>query len=161
MMVNKDQPHVLVLPEDRANLQLATGFHDEVDPKRQRQMQVLPVAGGWRRVLERFTSDHVVKMRSNLNRFMVLLIDFDDRPERLGVAKATIPPELADRVFGLGVSDRPETLKGKLNISCAEIGSRLGQDCRNDTYATWGHELLQHNASELDRLREYVRPILF
>ena len=160
-MVNKDQLHVLVLPEDRANLQLATGFHDEVDATRQRQMQVLPVAGGWRRVLERFTSDHVVKMRSNPNRFMVLLIDFDGRPERLGVAKAAIPPELADRVFILGARDRPETLKVELNKSCEKIGSRLGQDCRDDTYATWGHELLQHNASELDRLREHVRPILF
>lgn len=160
-MVNKDQPHVLVLPEDRANLQLATGFHDEVDATRQRQMQVLPVAGGWRRVLERFSSDHIDKMRSNPNRFMVLLIDFDGRPERLGVAKAAVPPELADRVFILGARDRPETLKAKLNKSCERIGSRLGQDCRDDTYQTWGHELLQHNADELDRLREHVRPILF
>lgn len=161
MMVNKDQPHVLVLPEDRANLQLATGFHDEVDAARQRQMQVLPVAGGWRRVLERFNSDHVAKMRSNPNRFMVLLIDFDGRPERLGVAKADIPPDLADRVFILGARDRPETLKAEFNESWEAIGSRLGQNCRDDTYATWGHELLQHNASELDRLRAHVRPILF
>ena len=160
-MVNKAQPHVLVLPEDRANLQLATGFHTEVDATRQRQMQVLPVAGGWRRVLERFTSDHKRKMLSNPNRFMVLLIDFDGRPERLGEAKAFVPPELADRVFILGARDRPETLKAELDQSCEKIGSRLGQDCRNDTYATWGTELLQHNASELDRLREYVRPILF
>ena len=160
-MVNKDQLHVLVLPEDRANLQLATGFHGEVDARRQRQMQVLPVAGGWRRVLERFTSDHVVKMRSNPNRFMVLLIDFDGRPERLGEAKGAIPPELTDRVFILGAWDRPEALKAELNQSCEKIGSRLGQDCRDDTYATWGHETLQHNASELDRLREHVRPILF
>jgi hypothetical protein len=161
-MVNRDQPHVLVLPEDRANLQLATGFHNEVDATKQRQMQVLPVAGGWRRVLERFTSDHVDKMRSNPNRFMVLLIDFDGRLQRLDLAKAVIPPELADRVFVLGARERPETLKAALNNkSCETIGSGLGRDCREDTYATWGHELLQHNKNELDRLREHVRTILF
>ena len=50
-MVNKDHLHVIVLPEDHANLQLANGFHKEVAYTRERQMQVLPVAGGWMRVL--------------------------------------------------------------------------------------------------------------
>jgi hypothetical protein len=160
-MVNRAQPHVLVLPEDDANRELANGFHLEVDLTRQRQMQVLPVAGGWRRVLERFRSDHVGKMLSNPKRFMVLLIDFDGRPERLDEAKATIPRGLADRVFILGALDEPEALEAELNQSCENIGSRLAQDCRDDTYATWRHQLLQHNTSELDRLREHVRPILF
>jgi hypothetical protein len=38
MSVNEHQPHVLILPEDRANLQLANGFHLEVPWHRQRQM---------------------------------------------------------------------------------------------------------------------------
>jgi hypothetical protein len=160
-MVNRDQPHVLVLPEDDANRQLANGFLKEVDFTRYRQMQVLPVAGGWMRVLERFRSDHVGKMVSNPNRFMVLLIDFDGRPERLGEAKAEIPTELCDRVFILGARDQPEALKRELKQSCEDVGLRLAQDCRDDTYATWGHQLLQHNATELDRLRAHVRPILF
>ena len=160
-MVNKDHLHVIVLPEDRANLQLANGFHKEVAYTRERQMQVLPVAGGWMRVLERFKSDHVSKMVSNPNRFMVLLIDFDGKPKRLGVAKAEIPTELTDRVFILGAWNHPEALKRELNQSFEEIGSRLAQDCRDDNYVTWGHQLFQHNASELDRLREQVRPILF
>lgn len=160
-MVNRNQPHVLVLPEDDANSQLANGFHKEVDFTRYRQMQVLEVAGGWIRVLERFKADHVAKMVSNPNRFMVLLIDFDGQPERLGKAKAEIPTELADRVFILGAREQPEALKRELSQSCEDIGSRLAHDCRDDTYATWGHQLLQHNASELDRLREDVRPILF
>jgi hypothetical protein len=160
-MVNRNQPHVLVLPEDLANLQFATGFQDEVDAIRQHQIQVLPVAGGWMRVLERFTSDHVLKMRSNHNRFMILLIDFDGILERLSVAEAVIPPELSDRVFILGSRDRPETLKAELNKSFEKIGSRLGQDCRDETYTTWEHELLRHNEDELERLRKYVRPILF
>lgn len=160
-MVNRDRPHVLVLPEDDANRQLANGFLGEVDLTRNRQMQVLPVARGWTRVLERFKLDHVVKMANNPNRFMVLLIDFDERPERLGAVQAEIPIELADRVFVLGAKDTPETLKRELDVSCENIGSRLAQECRDDTDATWGHPLLRHNAAELDRLRARVRQILF
>jgi hypothetical protein len=159
-MVNRDQPHVLVLPEDDANRQLANGFHLQVDFARQRRMQVLPVAGGWIRVLEQFKSDHLNIMVGNPNRFMILLIDFDGRAERLNMAKAAIPDELADRVFILGAFNEPEALKVELG-SFENIGSSLADDCRDDTYTTWGHQLLQHNAGELDRLREYVRPILF
>ena len=41
------------------------------------------------------------------------------------------------------------------------IGSALAKDCRDETDTIWNHNLLRHNASELDRLREHVRPILF
>ncbi len=54
MGVNKNSPHVYVLPEDDANRQLANGFWQGLDWKRQRQMYVLPVAGGWREVLNLF-----------------------------------------------------------------------------------------------------------
>lgn len=60
----------------------------------------------------------------------------------------------------LGALHEPEGLKVGFD-SYENISSRLAKDCRDDTYATWGHHLLQHNASELNRLREHVRPILF
>jgi len=77
-------------------------------------MQVLDVAGGWRNVLSLFNSDHVVEMELNTNRFMVLLIDFDDEENRLEKAKADIPEHMADRVFILGASSDPETFKAKM-----------------------------------------------
>jgi hypothetical protein len=43
MSVNKYLPHVLVLPEDDANRQLATGF--EIEVKHTRRIQVLVEAG--------------------------------------------------------------------------------------------------------------------
>lgn len=166
MSVNKHRPHVFVLPEDDADRQLAKGFHQDVDSNRYHQMQVLPEAGGWTEVLERFKSDHVIEMDRYPHRFMVLLIDFDDREDRLDIAKAAIPDRLTDRVFVLGASKDPEHLlkavrKAKLG-SYEAIGSALAKDCREETdYSTWGHPLLQHNANELARLREHVRPILF
>jgi len=159
MSVNKDRPHVLVLPEDKANLQLATGFHLEVASIR--QMQVLSVAGGWNAVLELFQSDHVSEMDRHPLRFMVLLIDFDSKEDRLNDAKAAIPNHLTDRVFILGVWSEPEALRKATLDSYETIGGKLAKDCREETDTTWQHDLLKHNVSEFDRLREHVRPILF
>jgi hypothetical protein len=160
MSVNKDLPHVQVLPEDDANLRLANGFHLEIDWNRQRQMRVLPVADGWREVLNLFEDVHLGAMNRLPYRLMVLLIDFDHVEGRLWDAKARIPERLTDRVFILGVLSEPEDLKADLG-SYEKIGLALAKDCREGTNTTWGHDLLRHNASELDRLRQYVRPILF
>jgi hypothetical protein len=159
MSVNRFQPHVLVLPEDRANEQLANGFLLDRF-LRPRSIDVLDVAGGWLKVLETFKSVHVRGMGNWRNRFMVLLIDFDGHPERLGEAKGAIPANLNDGVFVLGVWTEPEKLRASLG-PYETIGMALAKDCREGTDTTWGHALLQHNASELDRLRACVRPILF
>ena len=162
MSVNKFLPHVLVLPEDDANRQLANGFLlDDSLAIRRRRIQVLEEAGGWAEVLDRFKSDHIVEMERNANRFMVLLIDFDGKQSRLEKARAVIPEHLNDRVFVLGAWTEPEDLR-KANLGSYEIiGLAMARDCRNETDTTWGHQLLRHNAGELDRLRELVRPILF
>jgi|HubBroStandDraft_4_1064222.scaffolds.fasta_scaffold981346_2 hypothetical protein len=160
MSPNRHRPHVLVLPEDDANRELANGFHLQVDMARQRQMQVLPVAGGWMELLNRFKSEHVRAMDRCPSRFMVLLIDFDGRKNRLQSAKAAIPVQLADRVFVLGAWSNPEALRGDLG-AYEQIGLAMADDCREETDTTWGHKLLRHNAGELGRLREHVRSILF
>lgn len=161
MSVNRDRPHLFILPEDRANSELATGFHLEIDPLRQRQMQILPIAGGWQKVLNIFKADHVAYMRRFPNRFMILVIDFDEREDRFETAQQFIPDDLKDRVFVLGSRKEPEDLRRAGIGSNEDIGLALAKDCREDNYRTWGHELLNHNAGELERLREKVRPIFF
>lgn len=158
-MANKYQPHVLILPEDDANRQLANGFLLRTSVST-RKVQILEVAGGWQEVLERFASDHVWAMQRYPNRHMILLIDFDDRENRLEVAKAAIPAELADRVFILGALTEPEDLKPDLG-PFETIGEGLAKDCDEKTDELWGHALLRHNANELARLRHIVHPILF
>jgi len=150
----------LVLPEDDANRELANGFHLQVDWTRQPRMRVLPVAGGWNEVLERFKSQHVTEMDNYPERFMVLLIDFDGRAESIDTARDAIPRHLANRVFVLGAWSEPEALKAELG-AYENIGFSMADDCREETDVTWGHKLLRHNASELERLRERVRSILF
>lgn len=152
---------MLVLPEDGADRELANGFHLSVDFTRQRQMQVLPVAGGRNEVLERFNSEHVEAMVRYADRFMILLMDFDGEEDWVENAKARIPEYLAERVFILGPLLEPEDLKRANLGAYEEIGAKLADECRRDTDTTWNHPLLRHNTRELDRLREHVRPILF
>jgi hypothetical protein len=157
-MVNKYLPHVFVLPEDDANLQLANEFHLQIN--RPRQMQLLEVAGGWVEVLNLFQHVHVREMERCHHRFMILLIDFDSDPDRLQIAKARIPLGLTDRVFILGVWSEPERLRTNLNSSYKDIGLSMADDCRQGTNEIWGKPLLQHNAGELERLRQHVVPMI-
>ena len=71
-------------------------------------------------------------MRAFPERHMVLLIDFDGDPERLGQAKADIPADLQKRVYILGSLKEPEDLRPELG-TFERIGESLARDCRNDT----------------------------
>lgn len=158
MAVNKHLPHVLVLPEDDANRQMANGFHQQIDQLR--QMQVLRPAGGWSKVLDVFKADYTTAMDDNPNCLIVLLIDFDSDDNRFDHAKSTIPNRLADRVFIIGAWSSPEKLKATFG-SLEGVGYKLANDCRHGTDVTMQHELLRHNAGEIIRLRERVLPVLF
>ncbi len=157
--MNKERPHVPVLPEDGANRQLANGFQLDLSLDT-RRMQVLKEAGGWQEVIRSFEAEHVPEMDRNLNRFMVLLVDFDRREDRLNKIKEEIPRRLAERVFVIGAWGEPEELRRNLG-SYETIGLKLAKDCRENAQATWAHELLRHNAGEPERVRRSVRPILF
>jgi len=156
--VNRERPHVLVLPEDDANRQLANGFQLEIATNR--QFQVLPPAGGWLEVLSQFEQSHIAGMNKFSQRLMILLIDFDDQARRRADVTNRIPAHLRDRVFLLGADPEPEFLKRDLG-SYETIGRNLAKDCRDGTTLTWQHRCLGHNAIEVNRLREYVRPLLF
>jgi hypothetical protein len=159
MSANPYQPHVLVLPEDDANRQLANGFLLD-QSLITRRIQVLEPVGGWVQVIERFCSDHLTGMNSYPERFMVLLVDFDGDGQRLQRLQSQIPESLKERVFILGSLTNPEALKRGLG-SYETIGLTMASDCRHESNGIWDHELLRNNASELIRLKQQVRPILF
>ncbi|MEQ9237866.1 hypothetical protein [Coleofasciculus sp. E2-BRE-01] len=160
MSPNQYKPHILVLPEDDANRQIANGFLQSPNLNA-RAIQVLPPAGGWQRTVEQFINDYVPTMRKFSQRMMVLLIDFDNRENRLSYAQSQIPDDLKERVFILGVQSEPENLKRDINKSFEEIGDVLAQDCSDNTNELWEHELLKHNKTELERMIVSVKPFLF
>ncbi len=153
--MNRYQPHLLVLPEDRANRQLAMGFLLG-EGLIAGQIRVRPEAGGWIAVLDQF-KEEIGGMEKYPGQFVVLLVDFDGRSDRLDKVKGVVPGHLIERVFVLGVWTEPEELKGSLE----KIGTELANDCRDGTSKKWDDELLKHNEGELARLRKVVRPILF
>lgn len=160
MSVNKYSSHILVLPEDKANSDIVNGFllHPRLNA---RSIQVLPPAGGWSAVVEKFQGDHVSKMRQYSARRMVLLIDFDTQDSRFEYISQQIPDDLKDRVFILGVSDEPEVLKRSLGKSFESIGEALAANCADNNDELWEHDLLKQNKPELERMVSAVKPFLF
>jgi hypothetical protein len=163
MTNNKYRPHVLVLPEDKVDRQIANGFVLFNPNLNVRAIQVLPVAGGWSEVFDAFKNVHVHEMRKYPERRFILLIDFDNQVERrLNSIQCEIPDEMKDRVFVLGALSDPEKLNANMNYRGFEdIGEALSQDCSDNTQKAWGHEMLKHNKAELKRLIKFVKPFLF
>lgn len=160
MSINKYLPHLLVLPEDEANANIVNGFvlHPQLND---RSIQVLPPAGGWTAVVEKFEKSYVPKMRQYSDRYMVLLIDFDTKDNRFEYVSKRIPDDLKSRVFILGVLDEPEDLRKTLGKSFESIGDNLAANCADSTNELWEHQLLKHNETELKRMAALVKPFLF
>ena len=170
MSVNRDKPHLYTLPEDRDDEQLANGFINNtwINYLNTRQTQVLPVAGGWLNVLEKFKAEYAphLRMHSQPDKvaYIVLLIDFDEEYEkRYAQILQAIPEELKEQVFVIGVWDEPQDLREDLMLkkSFEEIGSSLADDCHHNTTAMWDHPHLKHNEPERIRLMKAAKSILF
>jgi len=82
MSINKHRPHILVLPKDDANRQIANGFLLEPNLN-SRAIQVLPEARSWQDVMDKFTNNYASTMRKYPQRMIALLIDFDEDEDRL------------------------------------------------------------------------------
>jgi hypothetical protein len=160
MSVNNYRPHILILPEDSANSEIANGFLLNCNLDK-RSIQILHFSRGWMAVLDNFVDDHASKMRSFPYRMIVLLIDFDEQEDRLAYVETKIPSDLKDRVFVLGVFSEPEKLKSDIKKSFEEIGEALATDCSDKTDKLWSHDLLKHNRNELQRMITTVKPFLF
>lgn len=161
MSCNKNKPHILVLPEDRANRQIANGFILDLNLN-DRSIQILPPAGGWKRVVDAFKDVHARNLEKYSERRIVLLIDFDRQFKgRFNRIQKVIPRELSKRVFVLGVLSEPEDLRINIRKSFEDIGKALSEDCVEDTRNLWGHDFLRHNEPELERMISSVKPFLF
>ncbi|WP_334867726.1 hypothetical protein [Nostoc sp.] len=149
-----------MLPEDDANRQIANGFILDLSLN-SRVIQVLPEARGWQNVVDTFTNDYASTMRQYPHRMIALLIEFDEDKHRLSCVKHQIPDDLKNRVFLLGVFSEPERLRRDINKDFEKLGDALAKDCSDNTNQLWGHDLLKHNKTELDRMISSVKPFLF
>jgi hypothetical protein len=160
MSVNKYKPHVLVIPEDDANRQLAIGFrlHHTVNA---RSVKIMTPAGGWHSVLEVFEEEYIPYLNAYSTAHVVLVVDFDDNEHRWEQCQQRIPESVRSRVFVIGSRDEPETIRRDLQISLEQIGLLLAGDCHKDDFGLWRTPHFEHNSSELERLVAAVKPIVF
>ena len=161
MSVNVYKQHVLVLPEDDANRQLANGFL--LEPRLNlRPIQILPIVGGWAKLRDELVSTHLSHLHRYPDAHLVLLIDFDEKvEERLRIFKESIPVPVCDRVYLLGTLDEPEPLRKDQGITLEKIGAQLAKECAHEEMDLWTHKMLVHNRPELERLIGNVKPFLF
>jgi hypothetical protein len=165
MSINKYQPHVWIIPEDRANEEIANGFiqHHAVDRAvATRAVQVVRPAGGWSNVIVVFEREYVPWLRRFADSQVVMLVDFDDKiDDRKTLFGQAIPEDLKSRVFVIGSKENPESLRRELKMSFEKIGTALADDCLGQGFKLWCHAHLIQNSSELDRMAHVVKPMLF
>lgn len=155
MSANRYSEHLVVIPEDDANRQILNGFRNTLGVDL-RKIHVEAVAGGWRKVLSNFESDHVPMMGKFPKRHILLLIDFDNDPNRIDEIKSVIPEQWSDRVFVLGVLSEPEDLSRSIGKTEEEIGELLAEACLNNVEGLWSNPLLRHNENELRRMQSLI-----
>ena len=162
MSSNKYREHLVVIPEDDANREMAIGFLLD-RAVRTRAVQVEPVAGGWPNVVARFNREIASTLPLYQKRYVVLMIDFDNKPNRSDdvLGQLEIPAGCEDRVFVLGVQSEPEDLRTALHLPLESIGTALAAECREGTITIWGHDLLRGNLGTLQLIRQSVCPFLF
>ncbi|WP_207878180.1 hypothetical protein [Pseudomonas sp. 32_A] len=161
MSVNRYRPHLLILPEDDANRQLANGFLQNPSVNL-RAVQVLPPSGGWAKVHTDFIESYVAQLRNHPHGHLALLIDFDSNvEERTRFFKKDFPRDVADRVYLLGTLEEPEPLRVLRRMSLEKIGEELSTSCYEGNDQPWRHDHLQHNLAELQRLIANVKPFLY
>jgi hypothetical protein len=161
MSVNSYLPHVLVLPEDDANREIANGFLLE-HRLNSRKIQVLTVFGGWGKVVIGFNETLCATLETYPERRVILLFDFDDCIDnRIREVNDQIPSEVKNRVYILGVASTPEKLQAACDKKREEIGNALAKECAEGQSTFWQHPMLSHNKAELSRLLIDVKPFLF
>lgn len=157
--VNKFKPHLFIVPEDEADERIANGFqlHLEVAG----EVQIMPAAGGWKKVINTILVEYVPILKSNGNAHVIGIIDCDNDSERIAKQLATFPADLRERIFVIGANANPEVFKNAVKMKFEQIGEKLAAECFSDQFELWNHEMLSYAAGEVVRAKNTLRTFLF
>lgn len=162
MSVNRELPHLYVIPEDDADKDIVNGFIYNLNVKRS-AIQVLPVAGGWPKVAKYLAAD--TGLHRHMDKYpecrVAAVIDFDGDVQRAEAVRTDVPEGFRQRVFIIGVLSEPEELRKATAKTLEQIGDTLAEECAGENRLLWNHDLLKHNACELAKLEASVRDFLF
>ena len=160
MSVNRSKPHLIVIPEDKADQDIVNGFSNCLELN-ERQFVVKKPAGGWEKGRARLLELSDSHLREYPDSHAVLVIDFDKYNDRGSEIRKQVPEGVRDRVFVIGVLSNPEELKRSININFERIGTQIAKGCKESNTDFWQHQLLAHNLEVIRRLSRAVRDIFF
>lgn len=165
MSTNNFLPHIVFLPEDRAQNSVLNGFLGHSSFINNKQISPLPLYGGRLEIDEKFEKNYLNDLKKFKDRHLVLLFDFDkkgvDKFKLVKEQLAQQDEDIRNRVYLLGPMDEPEDLRRATSLSLEKIGKKLAAECFENKLELWEHEHLKHNTSERRRLNVAVRSILF
>lgn len=159
MGLDKYKPGLYVIPEDDADRQIADGFVNDLRVKN--VVQVMPLAGGWKKVIKEIVDVYIPILRKYKELRVVGVIDCDGRENRILTELKEIPVDVRKRVFILGTLITPEEFKASVGLHFAPLGEKLAQECFDENFELWNHEHLIFLENEVNRAKEELRPILF
>lgn len=156
--MNKYKEHLIIIPEDRANEEIANGFVTRPNIAGE-CVKILNVANGWAKAVGNINKK-LKYLKKYPDAIMVLLIDFDNHKSRGKEIKNNIPSEFENRIFVLGVLSEPEKLCAATGYHEEKIGGLIAEDCPGGQGELWDHDLLRHNQPKLTRLTARVKNFL-
>lgn len=163
MSSNEYRPHLLILLEDKAHNDIVNGFCLNLNVDED-QIERLQKARGWVNVKDKFEKKYIPKLRQNVNKHILLIIDWDIYQNRGTYVQEYIPEDIKNRVFILVFNPNPETLKDNkkdIQKSFKNIGKALAKACSEREDGLWEHPVLLDNKPELERMILSVKPFLF
>jgi len=163
MSPNEYKPQLIVLGEDDAHRQIVDGFCLDLNVNPDR-INLLQNARGWVNVKDEFEERYIQKLRQNVNKYILLIIDRDVYQNRESHVRDHIPEDIKNRVFILVFNPNPESLKNlkkDIQKSFENIGKALAKDCAENKNELWNHPVLIDNKPELERMILSVKPFLF
>lgn len=157
MSVNKYKHHIVIIPEDDANRQIAVGFQIACNTA---QIDIRELGKGWSKTVNAFIEQQIPMMRKYDKRHVILLIDFDNQTNRLDEIQIQIPEEFKLRTFIIGSLKTPEDVRNTLQLTFEKIGQTAFLDCNNSSSSFWSNAQLLHNEAELNRLKQVLCSVL-
>lgn len=160
MNYNKYKPYLLILAEDGAVLNIVDGALEAIEVREAANVKKERFLRGWSKVESRMPEYHKLLTQYPLG-YLLIVIDFDEDPNRSEKVEEWIPEDVKQRCFILSCSDEPEELKREVRLPYDEIGEALVKDCPEAVDEIWNTPQLSHNSDELQRFLDCCRDILF
>lgn len=154
MSVNYYKEHLYVILEDEEYQKIMNGVNlsHHIDSA---VIKISNFSDGWGKVFKDFQSS-IKLLKKFQERHILLLMDFDyEFDSRLEKFHKSVPEELKNRVFILGIDNKEsEDLAKYFKCNTEEVGKKLVKDCPDSDLSSWKNTHLECNLSEIERMKQ-------